>query len=701
MTAPRRFLLPSLLLWFAAGDLPARAEPPSDGAKRGFLFPIFKKRDRDRDGSALPDGEGPDPDATAAEPPPAPPELVDAPAEGIWDWVDRMEGEIPSPGQVAAVVEVTAEQRAERAITDELTGGEVQLRFYEDPVAALAVDPQALDRIDPAEFDIPIELNESVDKWIRYFTGNGRKYYERWLVRSVKYQPMMRAELAKAGLPQDLVYLSMIESGYNPHAYSHADAAGLWQFIESTGRVYDLRIDWWVDDRRDPEASLKAAITFLGELHRMFGDWRLAWASYNGGPGRVRGAIRKSGTKDFWKIAEGSYLHPETENYVPKIMAAAIIGKHPERYGFTVPPAEEGLRYDVVDVSGSVALEVLARCAGTTVEDLKALNPGLRRYATPPEGYPLRVPVGRHDPFVVALQAVPPAERGAVQRHTVRRGETLSIIAARYSTTVDELSHANQLRNVNRIVVGMNLVVPPGAGAPPARTVLADARPSSPSPSAASEQPPPKPSASATRNRAPEPAVMAAAMSLRPSPGAAGGGDSGTAAGSPRATETATHVVERGETLSILASRYGTDVATLKSTNGLRTSTILVGQKLKVPDSGEPAGTAGAEPLIHVVQKGEWLTAIAARYDVTPAEIQRWNGVRDPSHIEAGQKLEIRPGPQARDVWVEVVVQRGESLSKLAARHGCTVAQLQQWNELGGRSVIHPGQKLKVRPGSS
>ncbi|MEZ4236775.1 MAG: transglycosylase SLT domain-containing protein [Myxococcota bacterium] len=567
----RRLALPSLLLWLALGDLPAEARPSAeDGARRGFVFPPFRRKDRARDEQQAPvdpalpaDGAGPDPDAPAAEPPAAPAELVDTPAEGIWDWVDRMEGEIPSPEQVAAAVEVTAEQRAESVVADDLLGGDVQVQFYEDPAAALASDPLFLDQVDPSEFDIPIEVNDAVEKWVRYFTGDGRKYYDRWLSRAPLYQPMMRERLAAAGLPQDLVYLSMIESGYNTHAYSRADAAGLWQFIESTGRVYDLRIDWWVDERRDPEAALGAAITFLGELHRMFGDWRLAWASYNGGPGRVRKAVRNSGTSDFWKIAEGSYLHPETENYVPKIMAAAIIGKHPERYGFAVPAARDPLSYDVVDVKGSVALEVLARCAGTSLDDLKELNPALRRYATPPEGYALRVPTGRHDTFLAALDAVPAAERSAVRRHTVKRGETLSIIAARYGTTVDELSHANQLRNVNRIVVGMNLVIPPGAGAePPSKptTLLAQAAPpAKPAPAKPAAEPRQATVSHTAAAAVGTPVVVAAAMMALP--GEAAKAAPAPAPAPPKPAPTATHTVQRGETLSGLASRYGTDVA--------------------------------------------------------------------------------------------------------------------------------------------
>jgi membrane-bound lytic murein transglycosylase D len=409
---------------------------------------------------------------------------------------------------------------------------------------------------------------------------------------------MMHAALEEAGLPKDLVYLSMIESGYNAHAYSHADAAGLWQFIPSTGKLYDLRIDWWVDDRRDPEASLGAAIAFLGELHGMFGDWRLAWAAYNGGPGRVRRAIERSGTKDFWTIAEGTSLHPETENYVPKIMAAAIIGKHPERYGFTGIEYEEELKYDTTRVDGAVELEVLARCAGTSVEELKALNPGLRRYATPAEGYDLRVPVGRRETFVAALAEVPQSERLTVVRHTVRRGETLSIIASKYGTTVSDVSRANNLRNVNKIYVGMSLVIPRHGG--------------------------------------------------------------------------------------VDASR--------------ETATLASVAPAAAPVS-KPA--AKAKPATHVVARGDSLSGIATRYHVSVADLQRWNGIRNASHIEVGQRISLSgtgTGAGAGGGWTTYTVKRGDSLGRIAGKYGCSVGDLREWNGIRG-SVIHPGQKLKVAKG--
>jgi membrane-bound lytic murein transglycosylase D len=601
-----------VLLSLSSAALPAFAA----GDRQGGVFPPRKQKAAPVEEAApaadpppvvVDEGEGPpDPNAPAVEPPPPAEVAPDAPAaeptgaEGIWDWVDRMEGEIPSPEQVQAIREVTEEQSSERALIDDLSGAPPPVRFYEDPRAALTVDPLYLDLVDQREFDIPIDKNPMVEKWIRYFTGSGRKYYTKWLARSTRYQPMMHAALKEAGLPQDLVYLSMIESGYNTHAYSHADAAGLWQFIPSTGKLYDLRIDWWVDERRDPEMALHAAIAFLGELHGMFGDWRLAWAAYNGGPGRVRRAIAHTGTKDFWAIAAGTSLHPETDNYVPKIMAAAIIAKHPERYGFTGIEYEDELVYETQHVEGAVELEVLARCADTSLDELQELNPAIRRYATPAEGYDVRMPIGRGSQFVAALDAVPQSERMTVVRHTVRRGETLSNIAAKYGTTVSDVSRANNLRNVNRIYVGMNLVIPRTGSAPPAAredVTLASVRPdaaTTPKPAATTKKP-------------------------------------------------TTHTVVRGDALSDIARRYGVSAGDLQRWNHISdASHIEVGQRLSVSGTAA-ASSSGSGWTTYVVRRGDSLGAIADRHDCTVSELKSWNSLRT-TVIQPGQKLRISKG---------------------------------------------------------
>ena len=228
---------------------PAQVEPEKK-KKRPLLFPAFRKKDKAADERASDAGD----EALPADGADAP--ATELPSEGIWEWVDRMDGEIPTEEQLEAIEEAQQVEVDELVRTDDLSGGDVPLAFYGDPAKHLEVDPLFLDLVDPSEFDIPIEVNAEVAKWVRYFTGPGRKYYARWMSRSTRYRPMMYEKLDKAGLPRDLVYLSMIESGYNAHAYSHVGAAGLWQFMPSTGRLYKLRVDWWVDDRRDPHKAM-------------------------------------------------------------------------------------------------------------------------------------------------------------------------------------------------------------------------------------------------------------------------------------------------------------------------------------------------------------------------------------------------------------------------------------------------------------
>jgi len=268
---------------------------------------------------------------------------------------------------------------------------------------------------------------------------------------------MILAELEKAGMPRDVLYLSMIESGFNPYAYSSAAAAGLWQFIPTTGQYYGLDVDWWVDERRDPEMATKAAVKMLGELYAQFGDWHLAFAAYNTGPGRVKRLVEAAKAAGrpatYWDFLERKELHPETAGYVPKIIAAAILGHHPERYGFTVNPAP-ALEYDTVNVAGAVDLAVLAECAGVDEDTFRTLNPIFRRYATPEGTSVIRLPKGTAERFEEALAKVPPSERLQLVKHMVRRGETLSIIAGRYGVSSTELARVNGLRNPNQIEVG-------------------------------------------------------------------------------------------------------------------------------------------------------------------------------------------------------------------------------------------------------
>lgn len=570
--------------------------------------------------------------------------------DGVWDWVEEMEGEAPTPAQVEAIREVQAEEAAEAAIIeDDLTTTPPPVEFYENPTSAVTPELLFLDRVDPGEFDIPVERNELVVKWMKYFLSK-RDTFETWLERGGRYQPMMVRALEEAKLPKDLVYLSMIESGYNTLAYSTADAAGLWQFIESTGQEHGLRIDWWVDERRDPERALEAAIAYLGALHRQFGDWRLAWAAYNSGPHRITRAIQKHGTRNFWELVEKDALFSETANYVPKIMAAAIIGKHPEWYGFDVTPEDE-LAYEVVSVDAAVDLAVLAKCAGISVAQLRALNPALRQVASPPGGYDVKVPVGRQEAFIDALAKVPSRDRLTIAVHTVRPDETLGGIARKYKSSVSEIVAANHIATPDRIEIGDRLVIPNASAK--GKALLADVVPTAA----------PRESRSTTERSG-----------------------TGVRAVNPKAPPPTTYVVVSGDTLSTIAARRGTSVSAIKALNGLTSNTIVEGQKLKIPTS--------AVRKTHTVAPGETLMKISRLEQVSVAQIQEWNGIDDPEHIEVGQVLYL--SGYAPGIWKEYTVVAEDSLSLIARRQGCTVAQLEAWNDIEG-SVIHPGQVLRLR----
>ncbi|HKJ04011.1 MAG TPA: lytic transglycosylase domain-containing protein, partial [Geopsychrobacteraceae bacterium] len=237
----------------------------------------------------------------------------------------------------------------------------------------------------PYAGDLPLAGHQRVEKLLKYYTGNGRNSFGRWLERAGRHIPRIQLVFASEGIPLDLAYLAMIESGFNERAYSWAHAAGPWQFIESTGRIYDLRNDWWSDERRDIEKSTLAAARFLKDLNRRFkGDWYLAAAAYNAGGGKINQAVKKSGSRDFWALTEGNVLQEETKNYLPKLLAALTIVRDLEAYGFGELDFQQPISYETVIVPTSTDLEVIARLGDVDYEELKILNPELKRWCTPP-----------------------------------------------------------------------------------------------------------------------------------------------------------------------------------------------------------------------------------------------------------------------------------------------------------------------------
>src|SRR5256885_2870434 len=298
-----------------------------------------------------------------------------------------------------------------------------------------------------AKYDIPVELNDAVVAYIRFFQTDAREHFSRWLARSTKWLPSMRVILDREGVPADLVYLSMIESGFNAYAYSFAKAAGLWQFVVGTSRRYGLKTDFWVDERRDPIKATEAASKYLRDLRgRYHGDWYLAWAGYNAGEGKVDKAIRRESTRDFWRMmSKGRTLRAETKHYVPKLIAAALIAKHPERFGFHVE-YEEPFESDEAVIPDATDLKVIADAAGTSVEKIRELNPELRRFCTPPGEFTMRLPKGSKDQFATNFEKVGPEERLRFTQHKIEKGEPLAKIARAYGVSQAAHLRSNRLK---------------------------------------------------------------------------------------------------------------------------------------------------------------------------------------------------------------------------------------------------------------
>lgn len=313
-----------------------------------------------------------------------------------------------------------------------------------------------------AEYDIPIDVNEAVVAYVRFFqTPVVRKHFVKWLGRLPRYQERYRAILREAGLPEDTIFLAMIESGFANLAYSRAKAAGPWQFIPSTGKRMGLAQDFWVDERRDPEKSARAASAYLKALYREFGDWRLAWAGYNAGEGKI-GKAKKKGQLDFWTMARGKILKRETKGYVPKLMAAAILSKHPEAFGFRKEEieAERWTEYERVNVTQAVELEAVARAAELSTKDLHELNPELRRNCTPPRGYAVKLPLGSAEVFEKNWTSIGPTASLGFAHHTLVKGEGVAAVAAAYGVPSATILQMNGLKAGKRVKPGTELVIP-------------------------------------------------------------------------------------------------------------------------------------------------------------------------------------------------------------------------------------------------
>jgi membrane-bound lytic murein transglycosylase D len=394
-------------------------------------------------------------------------------------------------------------------------------------------------------YDIDVESfanHDRVQYYMDFFLGPARDRFAIWLTRLPRYEGMIRERLRRYGVPEDLVYLALIESGYSNTAVSHARAVGIWQFIAGTGRRYGLKQDEWVDERRDPFRATDAAARHLADLNEEFGSWYLAAAAYNAGAGRVTRGLKRlpEGEGDapsdstFFALYDKRYLRRETRDYVPKLIAAALIAKEPKRYGFDSLPALAPFQFDEVEVTAATGLDVLARLADTTTAALVELNPQLYRGVTPPgREVTVRVPLGTGPHVALAWAGLPPSERVSFLDHRVARGETLSGIAARYHVSLQLLRAANPGVKPTRLSIGQRLTIPVSAAA---RRDVANGR----------------------RPRTVAAAVAAAGPSTR------------------------YHTVRAGDSLWTIARRYGVRVADLRRWNDVEGDLVRVGQRLRV-----------------------------------------------------------------------------------------------------------------------
>ncbi len=437
-----------------------------------------------------------------------------------------------------------SETRTEPAAIDALLAVETFESTPPKPATAEAVQAD----LESTTHDIPIPTNDRVLRYVELFQGRLREFLTEGLSRGVQYLPMIQATFRAEGLPLDLAYIPLIESAFKPSALSRAKARGVWQFMRGTALENGLKADWYLDERADAVKATQAAAKYLKTLHRMFEDWHLAMASYNGGPYRVKRALTRSRKNDFWQLtATTRYLPRETREYVPMILAAVIIAKNPAQYGFAIVPMP-ATPTETVMVPPALDLRRVAEWAGVPMDDIQKLNPEFRRWTTPVKKgeYTIRVPEGTAERVKVGLEAAAPNQLNALQFHTVKRGETLTTIARKLRVNRTDLAEANYLRTTSRVKAGDRLVIP----RMPSAALLARA------------------STATTDVEKTAEAILADVLKDTSTVG-----DEGAAR---------IYRVRAGDTLYAIARRTGTTVNQLKAWNNLRGSTLRIGTRLLV-----------------------------------------------------------------------------------------------------------------------
>lgn len=494
-----------------------------------------------------------------------------------------------------------------------------------------------------ASFDIPIVINDQVEYFIDYFQTKLRNRFSLWMARSTRYIPMMRKILNEHSLPEDLVYLAMIESGFSTKAYSKANAVGPWQFIRETGERYGLRVNSWVDERKDPIKSTRAAAKHLSDLFNRFGSWYLAAAGYNAGEGKISRALVLYNAQNFWEITADHcrYIKEETKQYVPKMIAAALIAKEPEKYGFTNIPYYPPLSFGEAMVPGNVELKDVASACGVDVETIVDLNPELKRWITPPgvSTYTLRIPDGTKEKLMENYaQLIKPKPVVTYAEHRVKKGERLASIAKRYGVKASLIARTNRIKGNGRLSPGLVLLIPEKG---PSRGSTSDI------------------DLIDHENHVEKIISKRASRNTREKKVSLRGANENDQENRLRRIR---YKVKKGDSLFSISEKFDVEISMIKKWNPKGGKKIQTGSTLTLfvlkgnfegkKENGKPgklnqkkfkAEGAGKIRLVYyTVKKGDSLSEIAQRFKTTPDQIRAWNKRTTQGPIKPGDKLGLK-----------------------------------------------------------
>jgi membrane-bound lytic murein transglycosylase D len=484
-----------------------------------------------------------------------------------------------------------AQQKSEPAPIDEA-----------NEVTTYPVDPnlkaKAEAEVAATHSDLPLMMTDPVAGYISYFSSRGRPTLEHALARSGRYQEMIQRVLKEEGVPQELIYLAQAESGFHPLALSRAGARGMWQFMASRAKGYGLERNWWIDERQDPEKSTRAAAHHLKDLYNEFGDWYLAMAAYNSGPGTVQSAVKRTGYADYWELYKRNVLPKETRNYVPIILAVTIMAKNPRQYGLDTVVTDKPVPYDAVKIDYPVDLRLVAECVDASASYLQDLNPSLLRLTTPKDReFELHLPAGTKDRYLTAITAIPPDMRVWWRYHKVAPGDTLASVASAFHTSRQAIVQANNLDGDNDLKTESELIIPVAPGKHPSDEV---------------------------------------------------------ASYSPRAT---TYKIRKGDTVETVAENFGVPPAMVRRWNHLKGASVAGRHVLYIhlpvaPDANAKPqiaskprsknslrASASKTVVHHKVQRGETLSSIAKSHNTTVDALKENN--RNLANLRPGMILVI------------------------------------------------------------